>query len=262
MTERCRHEPTIPRTGRSPPGWCAAAPRARQYGETAEALYLTQSFVYDTAEGADARFAGDDPGFIYSRYANPTVKMFEDRLALLEGAEACRAHGLGHGGGAPGADRACCAPATTWWRARRCSAPCRWILNNWAPRFGVETSFVDAPDTAAWRAAVRPNTKVVPDREPGQSAAGDHRHRRGGGDRPRGRRQGGGRQRLRHADLPEAAAAGRRHRGLFGHQAHRRPGPGAGRRGAGRARRCWRRPTATSSATPARRSRRSTPGCC
>ena len=70
------------------------------FGETAEALYLTQSFVYDTAEGADARFAGDEPGFVYSRYANPTVKMFEDRLALLGRAPARpagprpRRHGL------------------------------------------------------------------------------------------------------------------------------------------------------------------------
>src|ERR1700749_298284 len=65
------------------------------FGETAEALYLTQSFVYDTAESADARFSGDEPGFVYSRYANPTTKMFEDRLALLEGAEACRSQASG-----------------------------------------------------------------------------------------------------------------------------------------------------------------------
>ena len=63
------------------------------YGETAEAMFLTQSFVYDSAEAANARFAGDEPGFVYSRYANPTCKMFEDRLALLEGAEACRSTG-------------------------------------------------------------------------------------------------------------------------------------------------------------------------
>src|SRR5580704_5246728 len=66
-----------------------------QFGETAEALYLTQSFLYDTAEAADARFSGEDPGFIYTRYANPTVKMFEDRLALLEGAEGARAQASG-----------------------------------------------------------------------------------------------------------------------------------------------------------------------
>src|SRR3569833_286982 len=60
------------------------------YGETAEALYLTQGFVYDSAEQADARFAGSEPGFVYSRYANPTCRMFEERLALLECAETCR----------------------------------------------------------------------------------------------------------------------------------------------------------------------------
>src|ERR1700733_2182794 len=66
-----------------------------QFGETAEALYLTQSFIYDTAESADARFAGNDPGFIYTRYGNPTVRMFEERLALLEGAGDCQATGSG-----------------------------------------------------------------------------------------------------------------------------------------------------------------------
>src|SRR3974390_758746 len=66
-----------------------------QHGETAEALYLTQSFLYETAESADARFAGNDPGFIYTRYGTPTTRMFEDRLALVEGAEACRATASG-----------------------------------------------------------------------------------------------------------------------------------------------------------------------
>src|SRR5690606_13769193 len=61
------------------------------YGEISEALYLTQSFSYDTAGAADKRFSGEDPGFIYQRFGNPTTQMFEDRLALLEGAEACRA---------------------------------------------------------------------------------------------------------------------------------------------------------------------------
>ena len=60
------------------------------FGETAEALYLTQGFVYETAEQADQRFAGNEPGYVYSRYANPTCRMFEERLALLEGAETCR----------------------------------------------------------------------------------------------------------------------------------------------------------------------------
>jgi O-succinylhomoserine sulfhydrylase len=130
------------------------------FGETAEALYLTQSFVYDTAEAADARFAGNDPGYIYSRYGNPTVAMFEQRLALVEGAEACRATASGMA--------AVHLALTGLLRAgdhvvagKALFGSCRWILNSWGPRFGIETTFVDASDTAAWKAAMRPNTKVA-----------------------------------------------------------------------------------------------------
>ncbi len=129
------------------------------HGETAEALYLTQSFVYESAEAADARFAGTDPGFIYTRYGNPTVQMFEDRLALLEGAQACRATASGMAavhlaltGLVKAGDHVVAGKALF--------GSCRWILNTWAPRFGIETSFVDGPDVAAWRGAVRPNTRV------------------------------------------------------------------------------------------------------
>ena len=129
------------------------------HGEIAEALYLTQSFAYDSAEAADARFGGDDSGFIYARYGNPTVKMFEDRLALLEGAEACRATASGMA--------AVHLALTGLLRAgdhvvsgKALFGSCRWILNVWAPRFGVETTLVDGPDLEAWRGAVRPNTRV------------------------------------------------------------------------------------------------------
>jgi O-succinylhomoserine sulfhydrylase len=129
------------------------------FGETAEAIFLTQSFVYDSAEAADDRFAGRDDGYIYTRYGNPTVKMFEDRLALLEGAELCRGTASGMA--------AVHLALTGLLRAgdhvvagKALFGSCRWILNNWAPRFGIETTFVDAPDLAAWRAAVRPNTRV------------------------------------------------------------------------------------------------------
>ncbi len=151
--------------GGSPADWEVATRLVRggtarsQFGETAEALFLTQSYVYDSAEGANARFAGEDPGFIYTRYGNPTVKMFEDRLALLEGAQACRAQASGMAsihlalmGLLKAGDHVV---------AGRCLfGSCRWILNTWAPRFGIETTFVDAPDVDAWRQAVRPNTKV------------------------------------------------------------------------------------------------------
>ncbi len=130
------------------------------HGETAEALFLTQSFVYDSAESADARFSGEEAGFVYARYGNPTVKMFEDRLALLEGAEACRAAASGMAAvhlALEGLLRA----GDHVISGKALFGSCRWILNNWAPRFGVETSLVDGPDLAAWRAAVRPNTKVL-----------------------------------------------------------------------------------------------------
>jgi O-succinylhomoserine sulfhydrylase len=129
------------------------------HGEITEALFLTQSFAYDSAEAADARFSGEEPGFIYARYANPTVAMFEQRLALLEGAETCRALASGMAavhlalmGLVKAGDHIIA--------GRALFGSCRWILKNWAPRFGVETTFVDAPDIAAWRAAVRPNTRA------------------------------------------------------------------------------------------------------
>jgi O-succinylhomoserine sulfhydrylase len=128
------------------------------FGETSEAIYLTQGYVYDTAEQADARFAGDEPGFVYSRYANPTTKMFEDKLALLEGAEACRATASGMaavGMAIQGLVKA----GDHVVAGRALFGSCRWILAEWLPRFGVETSFV-APDLEAWRAAVRPNTTL------------------------------------------------------------------------------------------------------
>jgi O-succinylhomoserine sulfhydrylase len=130
-----------------------------EIGEVAEAMYLTQSFVYDSPESANARFAGEEPGFIYSRYGNPTVKMFEDRLALVEGAQACRAQASGMAsihlalmGLLRAGDHVVAAKALF--------GSCRWILNTWAPRFGIETTFVDGPDIAQWKNAVRDNTKV------------------------------------------------------------------------------------------------------
>ena len=129
------------------------------YGEISEALYLTQSFAYDSAEAANARFAGDDPGFIYQRFGNPTTQIFEDRLALLEGADVCRATASGMA--------AVHVALTGLLRAgdhlvagRALFGSCRWIISEWLPRFGVEISYVDATDLEAWKAAVRPNTRA------------------------------------------------------------------------------------------------------
>ena len=127
------------------------------YGEISEALFLTQSFAYDTAAAADARFAGDSPGFIYQRFGNPTTQMFEDRLALLEGADLCRATASGMS--------AVHVALTGLVRAgdhivagRALFGSCRWILSEWMPRFGVEVTYVDAVVPEAWKAAVRDNT--------------------------------------------------------------------------------------------------------
>lgn len=131
-----------------------------EHGETAEALYLTQSFVYTSAENANARFAGDDPGFVYSRYANPTVKMFEDRLALIEGADACRTAASGMAAiftALSGLVRA----GDHILASRALFGSCRWLLTEYFPRFGVETTTVDGPDLSQWEAAIRSNTRAV-----------------------------------------------------------------------------------------------------
>ena len=129
------------------------------YGEISEALFLNQSFAYESAEAADRRFSGDDPGFIYQRFGNPTTQIFEDRLALLEGAQACRATASGMA--------AVNAALLGLLRAgdhlvagRALFGSCRWIISELLPRYGVETTYVDGPDPAAWRSAVRDNTKA------------------------------------------------------------------------------------------------------
>lgn len=129
------------------------------YGETSEALFLTQGFVYDNAESCEARFKGEDPGFVYSRYGNPTTAMFEERMALLEGAEAARATASGMA--AVNAALLCQLSAGDHVvAARALFGSCRWIIEDFLPRFGVETTLVDGADLAAWQAAVRPTTKV------------------------------------------------------------------------------------------------------
>jgi O-succinylhomoserine sulfhydrylase len=129
------------------------------FGETSEAIYLTQGFVYASGEAAEARFKGEEPGFIYSRYANPTVDMFEKRMCLLEGAEDARATASGMA--AVAAALLCSVKAGDHVvAARALFGSCRWIVETQMPRYGVETTLVDGRDVAAWEAAVRPNTKL------------------------------------------------------------------------------------------------------
>ena len=130
------------------------------FGETSEALFLTQGFVYPDMEAAEARFKGEAPGFIYSRFANPTVAMFEERMALLEGAEASRATATGMA--------AVTAALMSLMRAgdhvvaaRALFGSCLYIVEEWLPRFGVQSTLVDGADLDQWRAAMRPNTKAL-----------------------------------------------------------------------------------------------------
>ena len=131
------------------------------FGETAEALFLTSGFVYDSAEQAEATFAGTESHYQYSRFANPTVQMLEQRLALLEGAEACRATATGMA--AVHAAMLCHLKAGDRLVASRALfGSCHWIVSTLLPRYGIETEFVDGADLDAWRAAfARPAAMVL-----------------------------------------------------------------------------------------------------
>ena len=130
-----------------------------QFGETSEALYLTQGFVYDSAEAAEARFKGEEPGFIYSRYANPTVDMFEKRMCALEGAEDSRA--MASGMAAISAALLCQLKAGDHIvAARQLFGSCRYVVDVLCPKFGIDFTLIDGTKIDEWDAAVKPNTKV------------------------------------------------------------------------------------------------------
>ncbi|WP_046119925.1 O-succinylhomoserine sulfhydrylase [Ensifer aridi] len=130
-----------------------------QYGETSEAIFLTQGFVYDSSEAAEARFKGETDGFIYARYGSPTNDMFEKRMCMLEGAEDARATASGMA--AVSAAILCQVKAGDHIvAARALFGSCRWVVETLAPKYGVECTLVDGRDLANWEEAVRPNTKV------------------------------------------------------------------------------------------------------
>ena len=130
------------------------------FNETSEALYLTSGYVYGSAEEAEGAFTGEAPRFVYSRYANPTVAMFEERLRRLEGAEACFATATGMS--AVFAAMMC--QLRTGMRvvaSRVLFGSCHYIVNDILPRFGIETEFVDGSDNAAWAAALERPADIV-----------------------------------------------------------------------------------------------------
>ena len=130
-----------------------------EFGETSEALFLTSGYVYDSAESAEARFKGDEDGYIYSRFLNPTVKMFEERMKCLEGADDGRATATGMA--AITASMLCYLNAGDHVvSAKALFGSCRYVVEKLLPRFGVEFTLVDGKDLGAWQQAVRPNTKA------------------------------------------------------------------------------------------------------
>jgi O-succinylhomoserine sulfhydrylase len=131
-----------------------------QFNEMSEALFLTQGYKYESAEDCEQRFSGKIPGYVYSRYSNPTMDMFEQRMAALEGAEAARSTATGM------------AAVTTALMglvrqgdhvvaAKALFGSCRWVIEEWLPRFGVPCTLVDGKDLKAWKAAMRKNTRAV-----------------------------------------------------------------------------------------------------
>ena len=130
-----------------------------QFNETSEAMFLTQGYVYDNSAQAEARFKGEIPGFQYSRFANPTVRMFETRMADFEGAEDARATATGMAavtlalmGQVKAGDHIVA--------SRALFGSCLYVVEELLPRFGVTSTLVDGTDLNQWRNAVRPNTKT------------------------------------------------------------------------------------------------------
>src|SRR3954463_571757 len=131
-----------------------------QFGETSEALFLTQGYVYDSAEQCEARFKGHEPGFIYSRYSNPTIDMFERRMIELEGAEAARSTATGMAA----VTTAILAPLRMGDHvvaAKALFGSCRYVVEDLLPRYGIDFTLVDGLDLDQWRKAMRPNTKSL-----------------------------------------------------------------------------------------------------
>jgi O-succinylhomoserine sulfhydrylase len=130
-----------------------------QFGETSEALFLTQGFIYDTAEQCEARFKGEDPGFLYSRFSNPNVSMFERRMIELEGAEAARATATGMAA----VTTAILAPLKAGDHvvaSRAMFGSCRYVVEDLLPRYGIQSTLVDGLDLDQWKQAIRPNTRT------------------------------------------------------------------------------------------------------
>lgn len=130
-----------------------------EHGETSEALFLSSGYTYDDAATVAARFAGEEEGMTYSRLQNPSVQMLEERIALMEGAESCRAQATGM----MAMTTALLCQLETGDHvvaARAAFGSCRWLTDNLLPKWGITTTTIDSRDNDAWKAAIQPNTKV------------------------------------------------------------------------------------------------------
>ena len=147
-------------------GWKPATQAVRgglmrsEHGEISEAIYLTSGYAYDSAEQAMRRMAGEEPGFVYSRYGSPTCEMLQQRLALIEGAETCRVTGSGMGA----ISSAILAPLKSGDRvvaSRALFGSSRWIMANQMPKYGIDSTFVDGADLEAWEREIAKGCQLV-----------------------------------------------------------------------------------------------------
>ncbi len=150
---------SITRTWRSATQAVRGGTWRSEQGETSEAIFLSSGFCYDNAETAAARFRGEDAGMTYSRLQNPTVAMLEERIALMDGAEACRVQASGMAA-MTAALLSQLSHGDHVVAGRAAFGSCRWLVDQLFPRFGIEATTIDARDNDQWKAAIRPNTKV------------------------------------------------------------------------------------------------------
>jgi O-succinylhomoserine sulfhydrylase len=159
MKRRTGQDPSITRTWRPATQAVRGGTARSEWGETSEAIFLTSGYAYDCAGDAAARFSGDQVGMTYSRLQNPTVEMLEQRVALLEGAEACRT--MATGMAAMTAALLCQLQTGDHLVAGRAAfGSCRWLTDTLLPKFGIQTTIVDARDPQQFIDAARPETKL------------------------------------------------------------------------------------------------------
>lgn len=159
MKRRTGQDPSVTRNWKPATQAVRGGTARSEFGETSEALFLTSGYAYDCAGDAAARFAGEQTGMTYSRLQNPTVEMLEQRIALLEGAEACRT--MATGMAAMTAALLCqVQQGDHIVQGRAAFGSCRWLTDTLLPRFGVTTTTIDARDPQQFEDAIRPNTKI------------------------------------------------------------------------------------------------------